>query len=44
MKPIEVGGWHYEPGVLLQANAYLLHHDADVYPDPYRFVRSASSA
>jgi cytochrome P450 len=37
MKPIEVGGWNYEPGVCLVANAYLLHHDADIYPDPYAF-------
>jgi cytochrome P450 len=37
MEPIEVGGWRYEPGVCLIADAYLLHHDADVYPDPYAF-------
>ena len=36
-KPIEVGGWHYEPGPALVANAYLLHHDPDVYADPYEF-------
>jgi len=32
-----VGGWHYEPGVCLIADSYLLHHDPDVYPDPYAF-------
>jgi cytochrome P450 len=37
MEPVEVGGWRYEPGVCLIADAYLLHHDADVYPDPYAF-------
>ena len=37
VQPIEVGGWHYEPGVCLVANSYLLHHDPDVYPDPYAF-------
>jgi cytochrome P450 len=37
MKPIEVGGWSYESGVCLVANSYLLHHDPDVYPDPYAF-------
>jgi cytochrome P450 len=37
VKPIEVGGWHYEPGPCLIANAYLVHHDPDVYPDPYAF-------
>ena len=36
-KPVEVGGWHYEPGVSVVANAYLIHHDPDVYPDPYAF-------
>ena len=34
---IEVGGWRYEPGVCLVANAYLVHHDAEIYPDPYAF-------
>ena len=36
-KPITVGGWDYEPGVSLVVNAYLIHHDADIYPDPYTF-------
>ena len=36
-KPIDVGGWEYPEGVCLVANAYLLHHDEDVYPDPYVF-------
>jgi cytochrome P450 len=36
-RPIEVGGWTYPVGVCLVANAYLLHHDPDVYPDPYAF-------
>ncbi|MEA2367185.1 MAG: hypothetical protein QOI32_2697 [Thermoleophilaceae bacterium] len=37
MEPVEIGGWHYEPGVCLLADAYLLHHDPDIYPDPYAF-------
>jgi cytochrome P450 len=37
MEPVEIGGWRYEPGVCLLADAYLLHHDADIYPDPYAF-------
>jgi cytochrome P450 len=37
VKEVEVGGWTYPTGVSLIANAYLLHHDADVYPDPYTF-------
>jgi cytochrome P450 len=36
-KPVEVGGWLYPAGCALVANAYLLHHDSDVYPDPYAF-------
>jgi cytochrome P450 len=36
-KPIEVGGWHYEPGASLVASSYLVHHDPDIYPDPYAF-------
>src|SRR5918995_154621 len=37
MEPLEIGGRHYKPGVCLLADAYLLHHDADIYPDPYAF-------
>jgi cytochrome P450 len=36
-KPVEIGGWHYEPGVVLAANAWLVHHDPDIYPDPFAF-------
>jgi cytochrome P450 len=36
-QPIEVGGWRYEPGPCLVANAYLVHHDRDIYDDPYAF-------
>jgi len=36
-QPIEVGDWSYEPGACLVPNAYLVHHDPDVYPDPYAF-------
>jgi cytochrome P450 len=37
MQPVEVGGWRYEPGVCLIADGYLVHHDPDIYPDPYAF-------
>jgi len=37
VKPIEVGGFSYPEGVCLVPNAYLLHHDPDIYPDPYAF-------
>jgi cytochrome P450 len=36
-KPVEIGGWTYEPGVAVVGNAYLVHHDPDIYPDPYAF-------
>lgn len=36
-EPIELGGWSYEPGVCLVANSYLVHHDPEIYPDPYAF-------
>ncbi len=36
-KPFEVGGWRYPTGVCLVPNAYLVHHDPDIYPDPYDF-------
>jgi cytochrome P450 len=37
MQPIEVGGWTYPTGVCLVPNAYLVHHDPAIYPDPYAF-------
>jgi cytochrome P450 len=37
MEEIEVGGWRYPTGVCLVANAYLVHHDPAIYPDPYAF-------
>jgi cytochrome P450 len=36
-KPIEVGGFEYPAGICLVPNAYLIHHDPDIYPDPYAF-------
>ncbi|HEU4973699.1 MAG TPA: cytochrome P450 [Baekduia sp.] len=37
MKPVEIGGWTYPPGVVLIASATLLHHDPAIYPDPFAF-------
>jgi cytochrome P450 len=37
VKPIEVGGRWYAQGVCLVPNAYLVHHDPDIYPGPYAF-------
>ncbi len=36
-EPFEVGGWTYPTGVCLVPNAYLIHHDPAIYPDPYEF-------
>lgn len=36
-RPIAIGGWQYPTGVLLQAEAYLLHHTSAVYDSPYEF-------
>jgi cytochrome P450 len=35
MQPIEIGDWTYPVGVCVVPNAYLIHHDPDIYPDPY---------
>ena len=37
MKPIEIGGVRFEPGMILWASAYLLHRDPKLYPEPYAF-------
>jgi hypothetical protein len=34
---VQIGGVTYEPGVALFANAYLVHHDPEIYPEPYAF-------
>ncbi len=36
-QPIEIGGWNYPVGICLVPNAYLVHHDPEIYPDPYVF-------
>jgi hypothetical protein len=36
-QPVQIGGVTYPPGVVLIANAYLLHHDPEIYPQPYAF-------
>jgi cytochrome P450 len=35
--PIRVGDYDYGPGCHLIVNAYLVHHDPEIYPDPYAF-------
>jgi cytochrome P450 len=36
-QPVEIGGVGYPVGVCLAANGYLIHHDPEIYPDPYEF-------
>ena len=36
-QPVEIGGFRYPEGVALIPNAYLIHHDPEIYPDPYAF-------
>jgi cytochrome P450 len=38
-QPVEIGGWHYDGSspVCVVPNAYLIHHDPAIYPDPYSF-------
>jgi hypothetical protein len=34
---VEIGGVRYPPGVVLIVSAYLVHHDAAIYPNPREF-------
>jgi cytochrome P450 len=34
---VTIGGFTYPPGVALLASGYLVHHDPEIYPDPYAF-------
>jgi cytochrome P450 len=38
-QPVEIGGWQYDASspVCVVPNAYLVHHDPAIYPDPYTF-------
>jgi len=36
-KPVRIGGWLYPVGTTLYPSTYLLHHDPQIYPDPYSF-------
>ncbi len=36
-RAVTIGGFTYPPGVVLLANAYLVHHDPAIYPDPDAF-------
>jgi cytochrome P450 len=34
---VKIGGYEYPPGVSLLASAWLVHHDPEIYPEPYAF-------
>jgi cytochrome P450 len=34
---VTIGGWTYPEGVVLIAGSYHIHHDPQIYPDPYAF-------
>jgi cytochrome P450 len=36
-RPIEIGGFTYPAGVSLLASVYLVHHDPELYDEPYEF-------
>lgn len=36
-KPVEIGGWQYEPRAHLVASAWLVQHDPEIYPEPHAF-------
>ena len=36
-RPVEIGGWSYPTGVCVVAQSYLVHHDPEIYDDPYAF-------
>jgi cytochrome P450 len=36
-QPVTIGGFRYPAGVALLACAYLVHHDPEIYPEPYAF-------
>jgi cytochrome P450 len=36
-RPINIGGFDYPAGVALLASAFLVHHDPNIYPEPYAF-------
>ncbi len=36
-RPVTIGGFEYPTGVSLLASAFLVHHDPEIYPEPYAF-------
>lgn len=35
--PMEIGGYHFEPGTILLTSIYLTHQREDIYPQPKQF-------
>jgi cytochrome P450 len=36
-EPVTIGGFEYPAGVALLASGFLVHHDPEIYPEPYAF-------
>jgi hypothetical protein len=36
-QPVTIGGYDYPAGVALLASGWLVHHDPEIYPDPFAF-------
>jgi cytochrome P450 len=36
-RAVKIGNHEYPPGVALLASAFLVHHDPEIYPEPYAF-------
>ena len=36
-QPIRIGEWEYPAGVALLASGWLVHHDPEIYPEPFAF-------
>ncbi len=34
---VTIGGWTYPEGIVLIGGSYSVHHDPEIYPDPYAF-------
>jgi cytochrome P450 family 110 len=37
LSPLEIAGYHFEPGTILAPSIYLTHHREDLYPQPKQF-------
>lgn len=37
VREVTIGGWTYQPGVVLIGGASIVHHDPEIYPEPYAF-------